>query len=306
MRDIESIAFLTTVAGSYPLGTLPPRRAMQRAIEDQIAAGIDLISDGQVRGDMISMFAGRIPGFCQGNDGVWEIEDALDLPHSPIAVTDYAFARSLVAERAELKGIVTGPVTLALSCRVAASAPYTDPGDPSLLLRLSEILSHEVAALVAAGARVVQIDEPALGAALAGRISPELASDALRKLAAIPRISMLHACGDVRASALELLLLPFGVLHIENTRIRNLDAIDQDMLDAATSRLSVGCVDTLTNDVESVDLIFDRISAAAQLIEGERLWISPDCGMRNLAPEVSRDKLRNMALAAQRARVELA
>ncbi|HZU75902.1 MAG TPA: methionine synthase, partial [Dehalococcoidia bacterium] len=43
---------VTTVVGSYPVDGLPPRRAIQRAVEDQIAAGIDLISDGQVRGDM--------------------------------------------------------------------------------------------------------------------------------------------------------------------------------------------------------------------------------------------------------------
>jgi 5-methyltetrahydropteroyltriglutamate--homocysteine methyltransferase len=305
MRDIETIPLLTTVAGSYPTGGLPARRAMQRAIEDQIAAGVELVSDGQVRGDIIGLFASRIPGFRQTGDGTWEIEDALDLPQSPTAVMDYAFARSLVAERAELKGIVTGPITLALSSRIAASAPYSGPADPSLLLRLSEILSHEVAALVAGGARVVQIDEPMLGAALGSRVSPELVYDALRKMAAIPRISVLHACGDVRQSAPELLLLPFGVLHIENTRIANLDAMDPDMLAAATSRMSVGCVDTQTEDVEHVDVIFDRISAAARVVESDRLWISPDCGLRRLPPEAARDKLRNMVLAARRARIEL-
>ena len=61
MREIEALPLLTTVVGSYPTGGLPPRRAIQRAVEEQITAGIELISDGQPRGDMVGVFAGRIP-----------------------------------------------------------------------------------------------------------------------------------------------------------------------------------------------------------------------------------------------------
>ncbi len=305
MRDLETLPLVTTVVGSYPTDGLPPRRAAQRAIEDQLAAGIDLVSDGQPRGDMISIFAGRIPGFRRGADGAWEVADALDLPEAPILATDYAFARGLVGPRAELKGIVTGPITLALSCRVAPSAPYNHPADPSLILRLTEILGREVAALVAAGARVVQVDEPTLGAALGPRISPELAHDALRDLAALPRYSILHVCGDIRAVAEELLILPFTALGIENTRIPNFAAFDADQLEFSTSVVGVGCVDTQTDDVESVAVIRERIQAALGVLDSSRLWLSPDCGLRNLARESAKAKLSNLVEAANEVRATL-
>jgi 5-methyltetrahydropteroyltriglutamate--homocysteine methyltransferase len=305
MLDVELQPLLTTVVGSYPTDRLPPRRAIQRAVEDQIAAGVDLISDGQTRGDMIATFASRIPGFRLADDGIWEVEAALDAPAEPITVTDYDFARRLAGGRAEVKGIVTGPITLALSCRVAPSAPYRAPEDPALLLRLAELLAHEVAALVAAGGRVVQVDEPALGTALGRRVSPELAYDALRALAAFPRMPALHVCGDIRAIAQEMLILPFAVLDIENTRIPNLAAMDPDELELATSRMSVGCVDTRSNEVETVETVRGRIQVAASILPPERLWVSPDCGLRSLTREAAREKLARMVVAARDVRAAL-
>lgn len=308
MLDIDYQPLLTTVVGSYPSGGLPPRRAIQRAVEDQIAAGLDLISDGQMRGDMIGAFAGRIPGFQLADDGVWEVVAALDLPDTPVAASDYAFARGLAGGRAELKGVVTGPITLALSCRVTPESPYASKDDPALILRLAEILAHEVAALVAADARVVQVDEPVLASALgtgAGQISPELAHDALRDLAAIPRMPALHVCGDIRAIASELLILPFSVLHIENTRIANLAAIDPDQLEFATVKIGAGVIDTTSAMMESVGIVRQRIRAALGALPADRLWLSPDCGLRLLDPEVARAKLTNMVAAARDTRREI-
>ncbi|HKV85465.1 MAG TPA: uroporphyrinogen decarboxylase family protein [Ktedonobacterales bacterium] len=302
MRDIESLPLVTTVVGSYPTDGMPPRRAIQRAIEDQVAAGIELVSDGQPRADMIGLFTAHIPGFRRADDGVWEVADALDLPKAPIAVEDFAFARQRLAGRAELKGIVTGPLTLALSCRVAPGAPYRGPEDPSLILRLAELMGREVAALVAAGATIVQVDEPMLSVALGARVSPELASDALRPLAAVPRTPALHVCGDIRAIAPELLALPFDVLDFENTTLPNLSAFDADELEFASVRLGVGCVNTRSSRAESVAAIRKRVLAATARIQPDRLWISPDCGLRNLPAEVARAKLTRMVAAVNEVR----
>lgn len=302
MRDSEYPPLLTTVVGSYPTDGLPLRRAIQRAIEDQVAAGIELVSDGQPRADMISLFTAHIPGFQRAHDGVWEVVDALDLPKAPIAVEDFALARQLLAGRAELKGIVTGPLTLALSCRVAPSSPYHGPEDPSLILRLAEVMGREVAALVAAGATIVQVDEPMLSVALGARVSPELASDALRPLAAVPRTPALHVCGDIRAVARELLALPFDVLNFENSTTPNLSAFDADELVFASVRLGVGCVNTRSARVESATTIRRRVLAAAARLDAARLWISPDCGLRNLPAEVARQKLTRMVAAVNEVR----
>ncbi|HUY78457.1 MAG TPA: hypothetical protein VMV29_16925 [Ktedonobacterales bacterium] len=295
----------TTVVGSYPTEGLPPRRAIQQAVEDQIAAGIDIIADGQVRGDMIAIFARFIPGFRQAPDGVWEVEDALDQPAEPVTLEDYRLARELAAGRAEVKAVITGPITLALACRVAPESPYGGPADPSLIMRLADFQMREVIALAAAGARVVQVDEPLLATTLGSRISVELATAALSDLAAIPGLAMLHVCGDVRDIASDLLLLPFGVFSIENTRIANLAAFDADLLDAVGAQLCVGCVDTQDEAVESAATIGERIAQTQALVGAERLWLAPDCGLRPLPRDAARAKLAHLAEATQEARARL-
>lgn len=301
----ETLPLLTTVVGSYPVGGRPPRRAVQHAVEEQIGAGIDLISDGQVRGDMIATFARHIPGFQLGPDGVWQITDALDVPDAPVTIPDFVFAREIAGARAEVKGIVTGPITLALACRVAPDAPYWGPADPSLLLRLSEILAREVVALVASGARVVQVDEPVLSAALGNQVSAELALDALRDLAAMPRVSVLHVCGDARAVLDDLLLLPFGVLSVEGAAVETLAALDPDQLELTATTIMLGCARTDVEDVEPVGVIRERVQAATRALDPARLWIAPDCGMRGLGEAVARAKLVNIVEAVQDVRAEL-
>jgi 5-methyltetrahydropteroyltriglutamate--homocysteine methyltransferase len=301
----EDQPLLTTVVGSYPTGGLPPRRAIQQAVEDQIAAGVELIADGQVRGDMISMFAERIPGFAPAADGGWVVTDALDLPSAPIVAPDYLLAQRLAGGRAAVKGVVTGPITLALSVRVDPNAPYVANTDPTLILRLAEILAHEVAALVAAGADIVQVDEPVLATQLGKTISPELAQNALRDLAALPLCPVLHVCGDVRHLAGEFMALPFAVLDLEGATVANAEALDPDALEFADMRLSLGCVDTRSGALEPLDAIRRRIRHGIELFGAQRLWISPDCGLRTLSLPVARAKLRAMADAVQDIRASL-
>jgi 5-methyltetrahydropteroyltriglutamate--homocysteine methyltransferase len=305
MVDWHEQPLLTTVVGSYPTEGLPPRRAVQRAVEDQIAAGIDLIADGQVRGDMVAQFAERIPGYRQASDGRWEVFAALDHPALPITAADYALARRIAAGRAAVKGVVTGPITLALASRVSPEAPYFSPEDPALILRLANILAHEVAALVAAGAEAVQVDEPALATAVGRRIPPELVENALRDLAAIPAIPILHVCGDVRAIAGDLLALPFTVLDLEGTAVDNLSALDRDVREFAGVRICYGCVDTRTETVESSATVGERVRAAMRTVDPNQLWLAPDCGLRQLSRAAAQAKLTTMVDAVQDVRAHL-
>ncbi len=305
MPNIRRQPLLTSVVGSYPTDGLPVRRAVERAVEDQLLAGVDVISDGQPRGDMIEVFASHIPGIERRDDGMWEVFDTLDMPSSPILASDFALARTLANRRAEVKGIVTGPITLALSLRVAPEAPYNAPHDPALILRLTEILGREMAALVAAGARVTQVDEPLLPQALTGLVPMELATDALREFAATSMLPILHVCGDVRDLVNDLLLFNFAVYDIENTRIPNAFAFDDEQLDFSGSKVSAGCVDTASAEVETVEVIRDRIRATMAHIPPERLWVSPDCGMRLLPRDAALEKLKRMVAATQELRAEL-
>lgn len=305
MPSLSRQPLLTTVVGSYPTDDLPRQRAIERAVEDQILAGVDVISDGQTRGDMIEVFASRIPGIERRDDGAWEVVDVLDFPGTPILAADYALARELAGRRAEVKGIVTGPITLALSLRTAPEAPYNAPHDPALILRLAEILGREMAAMVAMGARVTQVDEPLLPSALQGRVPLELASDALREFAATAPIPTIHVCGDVRDFANDLLLLTFAVYDIENSRISNVAAFDSDELEFSGSKISVGCVDSASSEIESVETIRDRLRATMETIPAESLWVSPDCGLRLLPRDIALEKLKRMVAATQELRAEL-
>lgn len=305
MPNIKRQPLLTTVVGSYPTDGMPPRLAIERAVEDQILAGVDVISDGQPRGDMIDIFASRIPGIERRDDGAWEVVESLDFPGASVLAVDFALARTLAGRRAEAKGIITGPITLALSLRVAPEAPYNAPHDPALILRLAELQGREMAALVAAGARITQVDEPLLPYALQGRVSPELVSDALREFAATSTLPMLHVCGDVRDITNDLLLLNFAVYSIENSRIANVAAFDEEELDFSGSKISAGCIDTTSADVESIEAIRERIHTAMRSIPPERLWVSPDCGLRPLPRAAALEKLKRMVAATQDLRAEL-
>lgn len=305
MAHWDTIPLLTTAVGSYPPGDLPPKRAIQRAVEDQIAAGIDLISDGQVRADMISRFAEGIPGFEQDPDGKWALTAPPDVPKEPLVAGDYLLARLLARGRAAVKGVLTGPVTLAYSVRLAHGAPYSDNGDPQLLLRLAGILAREAAALVAAGAEVVQIDEPMLPIAVQKGFDLSIAEQALREVVAIAPFSILHSCGDIRPIAYELLTMPVSALNVAGACYDLLDAFDADDLESAGMRLIYGCVDTQAAAPDSRQTIQERIERAVEHLGEEHLWLSPDCGLRQHSREHAQELLAELADAAQAVRARL-
>ena len=305
MAHWSDIPLLTTAVGSYPPGDLPPKRAVQQAVEDQIAAGIDLISDGQVRADIISLFAAGIPGFRQAQDGVWELVAPPDVPGDPLVASDYLLARVLAKGRATVKGVMTGPVTLALSTRLITGTPYDGNSDPSFILRLADILGREAAALVAAGAEIIQIDEPMLPDALQNGLEIELVGEALSTVTAIIPFAILHSCADVRPIAYELLSLPIAALNIAGAHIDTLSAFDADDLESAGMRLVYGCVDTQTPTPESRQIVQARIERAVERLGAEHLWLSPDCGLRLHSRQDAQEMLSTLADAVQAVRSTL-
>ncbi len=304
MAHWSDIPLLTTAVGSYPPGELSPKRAIQRAVEDQIAAGIDLISDGQVRADIISLFAAGIPGFRQRPDDTWQLEAAPAMPQQPLVAGDYLLARLLARGRATVKGVLTGPVTLAFSTRLAPGVPYRGSDDPELLLRLADILARETAALVAAGAEIVQIDEPLLPKAVGGGFDIDLAGQALREVTAIIPFSILHICADVRPIAYDLLSMPINALSVAGSQVDVLSAFEADDLESADIRLIYGCVDTQAPMPETREIIQQRIERAVEQVGAKRLWLSPDCGLRRYSREDAQELLANLADAAQAVRAK--
>ena len=126
--------------------------SIERAIHDQIELGIDVLVDGQVRDDIVSLFAFKLPGY-EGGTLPYRAVDRVRPADEPITVQDYLYAKRLAGDR-PLKAHITGPMTLARATLVDAESPYQSRNDPNLVLDLARALGQEARYLVEAGAEI--------------------------------------------------------------------------------------------------------------------------------------------------------
>ena len=289
----------TTVVGSYPVvkgsGLRsyfdPLHTAVETAVADQLAAGIDIISDGQVRGDMISVFASKLPGI-KGQEVISKVQPA----SAPITVGDTTYA---LTQSPKVKGIITGPTTLAHGLHINTPM-YRNKEE--LALDLAAALIPEVKALEAAGVTLLQIDEPIFSTGMAdlsvGKQAIGLVTAALR----IP--TCMHVCGNLGNILDEILKFNVNVLDFEFTNNpANLDLLSRR--DLAGRMIGYGCVDSSTDKVESVSEIKKRIDKGIEIFDPRIILLDPDCGMRMRSRDVAFAKLKHMAEAAKMVRIGL-
>ena len=289
----------TTVVGSYPvvkgkgLRSLfdPLHAAVETAVADQIAAGIDIISDGQVRGDMISAFASKLPGV-KDQDVIGKVQPA----SGPITVGDTKFALS---KTPKVKGIITGPTTLAHGLHLSTPM-YRNKEE--LALDLAVALAAEAKSLEAAGITLLQIDEPMFSTGVAdltvGKEAVELITGSLN----IP--TCMHVCGGLGLVIDKILDINVDVLDFEfSNNPANLELFRSR--DLAGRMIGFGCVDSTTDTIESVEEIRARIEKGIEIFGEKAMLIDPDCGMRMRTRESAFAKLKNMAQAAKEVRLAL-
>jgi len=289
----------TTVVGSYPVvksGGLrslfdPLYSAVETAVADQINAGIDIISDGQVRGDMITAFASKLPGVRE-QEVIGKIQPA----SGAITVADTKYALSKFPK---VKGIITGPSTLAHGLHLSTPM-YRNKEE--LALDLAAALVVEARNLEAAGVTLLQIDEPILSTGIAdlaiGKQAVELIASSVR----IP--TCMHVCGNIANVIDEVLKYNVSVLDLEfSNNQANLDIISRR--DLAGKMLGYGCVDSSSEEIEGVPEIRKRIEKAVEYFDPKILLIDPDCGMRMRSREAAYWKLKNMCDAAKIVRLAL-
>ncbi|WP_342679708.1 methionine synthase [Methanofollis sp. UBA420] len=288
----------TTVVGSYPVvkaGGLrslldPLHGAVETAVADQVRAGVDIISDGQVRGDMITAFVSRLPGI-RGQSVIGRIEP----PDKPLTVADTKYALS---KHPKVKGIITGPSTLAHGLRIETPA-YR--GRDEVVLDLAQALATEARALQAAGVTMIQIDEPIFSTGAAdlgvGRQAVDLITSVLR----IP--SCLHVCGNLESAIDDILKIQVSVLDFEFSENReNLEILSTK--DLKGRPVGYGCVASADPGVESMEAIEKRIERGIDVFGAENMLIDPDCGLRMLERDVAYEKLSAMVKAAAVLRAE--
>ncbi|OUL98291.1 uroporphyrinogen decarboxylase family protein [Variovorax sp. JS1663] len=336
--------FPTTIVGSFPqpewlidraklAGRFPPRvraRELWRippqyleeaqndatlmAIRAQEEAGLDIVSDGEIRRESYSnRFATALDGVDLDNPGT-----ALDRSGHPnpvprivgrirrrhaVEVEDLKFLRAHTDR--QVKITVPGPFTM---LQQAQNDFYETEAEAAM--DYADAVNAEIRDLFAAGADVVQIDEPYMQA------RPEKARqyglDALnRALDGITGTTAVHICFGYAAiihqrpsgySFLpELAQCRCRQVSIETAQ-SNLDCAALQPLEG--KRIMVGCIDLSTPEVESVETIVQRIRRALPYVKPENVILAPDCGMKYLPRAAAIGKLRAMVAAARVLREE--
>jgi 5-methyltetrahydropteroyltriglutamate--homocysteine methyltransferase len=335
----------TTVVGSYPqpdwlidragLGRrLPPRvrarelwrvpeeqleeaqdDATRLAVQDMERAGVDVVTDGEMRRESYSnRFATALDGVDLDNPGVALDRTGHENPvprvvgpirrARPVEVRDVEFLRSITSRR--IKITVPGPFTMA---QQAQNDHYSD--ERSLALAYAGAVNEELRDLKSAGADVVQIDEPYLQA----RPEParEYAVEAInRALDGIEGDKVLHTCfGYAHIVKNRLTGYPFldelgdcGATHVSLEAAQpNLDP--EVLRDLSDKTIVLGVLDLGSDEVETADVVAERIRRALDVVPPERVVVAPDCGMKYLPRERAFRKLEAMVAGARLVRGEL-
>ena len=290
------MSLLTTVIGSYPfsydeLG----KEAVVRSVQDQIDAGVYLVTDGQTRYDMIGYFAQSIDGYAYdaaSSRGLIRGKIGKGVPD--ILLQDLEVTRDMAEH---IKGNITGPVTMVFSSSIEGH--YGGFHDREVYLDTARALLDIALALQRDGVAWIQIDEPFLsvGAPM------DIAREAVEIIALGLNVPVaLHVCGNVNLIFRDILQWK-GIRMLSHAFMGDgsLEILDYPELKASDKILGLGCVDTKNTRVEEIDEISDLIGKALRRVPSERIAIHPDCGLRTLPRDVAFEKLKRMVIAADRA-----
>ncbi len=288
--------------------------AVKAAIKDQEVAGVDIVSDGELRRDnMIDYFAMRLPGV-QIDHGskrfYYDFYESVIRAKMPTAslglVEDFRFLRRFTERQPKVS--VTGPHSLVKRIR---NEYY--PSEEAFALDIARVMNLELRELVRAGATYLQIDEPYYSG------FPEDLPWGIKAINALvegveARIS-LHICygnrygkpsweGSYRylfpainAAHVQQLTLEFGRRGEDDVRL--FQEFDPPFA------LGLGVIDVKTHDVESPAIVAERIRKALEIVPAERLHVNPDCGCLHLPRDVAFAKLCAMVEGARIVRREL-
>jgi 5-methyltetrahydropteroyltriglutamate--homocysteine methyltransferase len=206
-----------------------------------------------------------------------------------------------------IKITLPGPFTMA---QQAVNEYYRD--DESLALAYAEAVNEEIHDLFAAGADVVQLDEPWLQARAEGarRYGVKAIN---RALAGVRGVTALHLCFGYAALVKDKPASGYSFLaELEESAANQISIeaaqpkLDLGVLRALRSKtVLVGVLDLNDRNVETAHQVATRIRAALDVVPAERLVVTPDCGMKYLPRDVAFGKLQALAAGAELVRTEL-
>jgi 5-methyltetrahydropteroyltriglutamate--homocysteine methyltransferase len=315
----------TTVIGAYPkIGDGPDAQELRRALHrrdrgeitdaelgkvfDDVtratigeieAAGVDTVNDGQVRwDDLLAPFARSWSGVEQGplerfyDNNTYYRQPVITGPittDGQSLVRDYTFAKGVA--KARLKAGVPGPLTFATL--TARDDQYRSIEERTLAA--ADAIGKEIAGLAAAGARMIDIEDPAV---VAAPKYIELAREAYARLSdaghALALVTYFFPPDPVLES---LASFPVGVIGID---VRSRDTTAFDRLDAfRTQYILLGVVDARNTRLETADEVARYAERALKLVPQERLVLATTTSLEYLPHDVARAKLTALVEGAR-------
>ena len=281
------------------------RQATREWVEFQDSIGTDVIVDGeQYRGDMVAFFAEELPGLeigglvrSYGNRYYRKpIATSEVVRDKPITVEWWEYAQSLTEK--PVKGMLTGPYTI---CDWSFNEHYDSRRD--FVLDLAKVIRDEALDLERAGARFIQIDEPAASTRMD---ELDLVIEAMQVVTEpLTAHTITHICyGDFNNAYPKMLDIPVDQIDLEfaNSDFSLLETFGDD---AFTKYIGLGVVDVHTHALEQVDEIADGIRRSLKYLSPDKVFVDPDCGLKTRTVDEAKAKLINVKKAVDVVRAEL-
>jgi 5-methyltetrahydropteroyltriglutamate--homocysteine methyltransferase len=281
------------------------RKATEECIRLQEDIGLDILVHGEMeRGDMVTYFAERMEGFgisglvrSYGNRYYRKPVVKGEIKRDrPITVEMFEFAQGLTVK--PVKGMLTGPYTM---CDWSFDEFY--PDRRNLVLALAREIRKEVLDLEKAGAKYIQIDEPAISTR---PDEIDLAIEAMKIVTqGVKAKTISHICyGDFTVMYPRILDLAVDQLDLEfaNGDFANLGVFQNPPF---TKEIAVGVVDVHSHVIESKEQVKAGIKKALEVFTAEKVYIDPDCGLKTRTWKEAEAKLRVMVQAVKEIKREL-
>ena len=323
----EGIQMIATVVGSYPKVPNKPRPARLRlainkfdrgdmtreeldrvadevtieVLQEQVEAGLDLVTDGQIRWEDEQTYLARnlqgvsINGLIRWFDtNMYYRQPVIEKPLAwtePSTVRDYTFATEHSSK--PVKAVLTGPYTMA---RLSVDRHYNSV--EALAGAFAEALNEEAKALQDAGATFVQFNEPAI---------LQSKDDYTTFTASCARVvdgltvetGLYLYFGDVEGIYPQVLDLPFDLIGLDFV----MGAKNEGLLHRTpfTKKLGLGIIDARNTRLEQPVAIAERIKTLGAGIDPDNIHVSPSAGLEFLPREVAQEKLRLLAEGVRQA-----
>jgi 5-methyltetrahydropteroyltriglutamate--homocysteine methyltransferase len=339
---MQNLPICTTVIGSYPfpgwlefatqnMDKFGPadidemiNDAVIAAVHDQVAAGLDVITDGeQTRLDFNLSFYGFIKGLqpnhaetrkfgpaAHDQRGKHSIVEPLTAPKGLGAVAEYQRLKKLAPAGPVLKTSVPGPYTL--SGRMLPNDQYRDRF--AITEALIPIVKKELEDLVAAGCTEIAIDEPSMSCYAYKEDTKRFVDIFNRTVESVNgkcRLST-HLCfGNFKGRpvgyrSLKPMLPDFLDMKIDEVHIEmaNREFAELELLAPFAEKMdvAVGIIDVKNYYIETEADVVERIKRCLQYVPAEKLSVAPDCGLSQTARWAARQKLVNMVKGAKTVR----